>query len=1344
MATVQVFLSSVTAEFRSYRDALRHYLDRPNVTVKVQEEFIATGTETLDMLDLYIKECDAVIHLVGDMTGAMAQAPSVKVIRERYPDFDIRFPALTEFLKPDGPPLPYTHWEAWLALYHNKPLIICAPREGATRDERYRDDPEQRAAQQAHLARLEKIERFPGIKFTNADQLAAEVLRSSLQEILNAADVVQSGRIIDFAQERMRHHEIIGRQEEIATVRGWIDGALRGWILIKGGPGTGKSAILAATLSQLEQEFGAESIPYHFLRRDQSNWAEPDVVVPNLIARLERISTYTLHTTQQGLERLYALLSTVGQQYATNNRRLVLIVDGLDEAAAGINTEGVLGRFLPGDLPDNVFIVCASRPNYPELDWLERQRGLRTIDLDQPPWVDNNRSVVAAYWNKRGPQLKPPLEAEVLEKAIEAAEGNMLHAVTLCDVFEADTQARDAKRIPVGFNALLKDLWRRLVELKDRETSARVIAGIGLLAVAREALPVSKIAGLLDWKHPADIADFKRYALPFLLEESAEWHAGEARYRPFHESTREFLTSGDRMLPNVHRGYHELLARQLAICDGGELERRYAARFALVHLSAIGDWQRIGELLSDLQYCVAAVEAVGPQILLAHIAAFSTADKPPQLIERANILQHVLRLESQALETYSRELPNVIHNRLTCLGWSRERIRSIFSGFDRGWGLINAIDMGDEICILRGHTSHVYDCDIDSRGQYGVSGGWDGTLCVWNLARGTSLHMLRSHPEAVRSNLDSCAISPDGRWVAAALSMIEEGPRREYGRIQIWDARHGSLVVDVDHNAYGSARVAFAGNEKAIACHQAGYVDVYDIANGTSKRLMLDERIKAGIAVNSAGTLVAGITSRGCVVWSLEDGSAVSHVPFVDGKVCSFSPDGMSVAVACDDRAVIANTADGASSYVTHSIGRVADCRLLDDKRLLLTSDWDCELVIWDMEIDQHVISYQGHTYTARCCAVTPDGRLALTGGGDHTVRLWSLVDQAGTARADRHANLVYGCTVNANATFACSGPQDELPVIWNARSGTRVQPIDTELVYGAVRFCRFKGNSRVATLSQKLRVFDPETARLEWEAEFPVQDQYDRRWWADDGITEGTRDDPDQVHPLPLLRMDTHLIVWHSTGALQPIPIAEGSTTVSRLNAGRAIAVLRKDALEIIDIDGNNTRRSIADGVKACVGSPRSDSVYTAMLNGQVIRLDATSGKVLAVLGEIRHDRVSLFIDPQETVLWAFCVNSSSIWRGVTDHTLIAFSLDTSRVLQHLSIPGHDVTGHCFLSDVLITAGWSDATLRIWDPHQPAPLAVISGSAPFRCVAAARDRIVAGDQKGNVWFLAPMNELYP
>jgi hypothetical protein len=44
------------------------------------------GTVTLDKLDLYIKPCDAVVHLVGDMTGAAAKPESTAAILKKYPD----------------------------------------------------------------------------------------------------------------------------------------------------------------------------------------------------------------------------------------------------------------------------------------------------------------------------------------------------------------------------------------------------------------------------------------------------------------------------------------------------------------------------------------------------------------------------------------------------------------------------------------------------------------------------------------------------------------------------------------------------------------------------------------------------------------------------------------------------------------------------------------------------------------------------------------------------------------------------------------------------------------------------------------------------------------------------------------------------------------------------------------------------------------------------------------------------------------------------------------------------------------------------------------------------------
>jgi hypothetical protein len=172
VARVQLFLSTVSAEFLSYRERLRHSLTRPNVEVKVQEDFIVTGDETLEMLDTYIQGCDGVIHLVGDMTGAMAKPQSVEAIASRYPELASRYP-LAEFLQPDGPSLSYTQWEAWLALRHDKKLFIATPQLEAPRDEKYHCDPVQQALQQAHLARLSSVARYPGTAFKSQEELGA-------------------------------------------------------------------------------------------------------------------------------------------------------------------------------------------------------------------------------------------------------------------------------------------------------------------------------------------------------------------------------------------------------------------------------------------------------------------------------------------------------------------------------------------------------------------------------------------------------------------------------------------------------------------------------------------------------------------------------------------------------------------------------------------------------------------------------------------------------------------------------------------------------------------------------------------------------------------------------------------------------------------------------------------------------------------------------------------------------------------------------------------------------------------------------------------------------------------
>jgi tetratricopeptide (TPR) repeat protein len=199
LAHIQLFLSTVSAEFKGYRELLRRNLNLPDVTIQIQEDFIAGGIPTLDKLDLYICECDAVIHLVGDGLGSRAKPRSLAYLNEHYPDLASRLPPLGGFLAADGPSLSYTQWEACLALLHGRKLLICVPTPEAPREEGFTCDPQQQVLQQEHLARLRAFEAYPEVSFRSIDHLTWQIQSSLFLELRTAAGQIRRPTTLPYA-----------------------------------------------------------------------------------------------------------------------------------------------------------------------------------------------------------------------------------------------------------------------------------------------------------------------------------------------------------------------------------------------------------------------------------------------------------------------------------------------------------------------------------------------------------------------------------------------------------------------------------------------------------------------------------------------------------------------------------------------------------------------------------------------------------------------------------------------------------------------------------------------------------------------------------------------------------------------------------------------------------------------------------------------------------------------------------------------------------------------------------------------------------------------------------------
>jgi tetratricopeptide (TPR) repeat protein len=258
MSARRIFISTATNEFKSCRERVSDDLRSPSVVVENQEEYIAktaSGHSMLIKLDDYIKDCHAVIHLIGQQTstdGRAAHQEAVDDILKRYPDL----PAVMGLSEVKLRMLSYTQWEAWLAYYHIKStrldlkLVIATPTAGFSPDNP--PDPatarKQKCSQAWHEKQLRQRARYSEISFADCKELSIAILKA-LKDILPAAPPKQSiapSRIVSrHTASDATKLEFLGREPELALLdTAWTTPATNLLSIIAWG-GVGKTALIA-------------------------------------------------------------------------------------------------------------------------------------------------------------------------------------------------------------------------------------------------------------------------------------------------------------------------------------------------------------------------------------------------------------------------------------------------------------------------------------------------------------------------------------------------------------------------------------------------------------------------------------------------------------------------------------------------------------------------------------------------------------------------------------------------------------------------------------------------------------------------------------------------------------------------------------------------------------------------------------------------------------------------------------------------------------------------------------------------------------------------------------------
>jgi len=834
LSSVQLFLSTVSDEFRSYRDHLRHALDRPDVTVKVQEDFIVSGTPTLEMLDDYIRHCDGVIHLVGDMTGSPARPQSLVAIRERYPNLGENLKPIADCLQPDGPSLSYTQWEAWLALLHGRKLFIATPDAQAPRDGKHVQDPAQIQAQQDHLARLRGMERYPGVTFTSADHLAWNVFRSYILDGLVEAELdllrppttasswTWPGAWDLSGYLREKRQGFIGRR--------WLFDAVRAWhgnpkasqaLLIVADFGVGKSAFMAELTATGTAEQGLPIAAHHFCDHNTAATLEAATFVRSVAAQLAgampayQAAVEADPEARRWLEEAQTdpasafSQAVIGklQGIAAPAAPWLLLVDGLDEtladpsSSAGGNGSSIVALLASGTgkLPAWLRVLTTSRRRQEVRQPLDAAYACDLLDAEEARNLSDIHDYVLGRCGSEplATQLaqagtSPEQLAERLAD-FEQSGGKFLYAVrVLNDLASTNGSLRPDRLddLPRGMEGFYLDAFRHRFPAGEDFEPMRAL--LGVLCAQREPLGRKELAAILSVGEPRAVSEPQVQRLLARIEDFLRITHKLVAFD--HLSLVQWLTEENDdgfslagtyavQLENVQQRFTSWARAEVAA--GRAHEWPYLTRHLAAHLEPGERQEWFSYLLLDLRWLEARLRLADLNALLSD---WQWITPTPDLtaVERAlrqgaHVLSHqgqgwsgLEQLPSQLLARLPRSTAGETHKAATSL-----RDQAI-TQLQQAGGLhpLTASLLADEALqrTLICHRSTVRALAVLPGGRL-ASGAFDGTIKLWDPASGQLQATLEGHSGSV----NALAVLPGGRLASGADDRT----------IKLWDPASG-------------------------------------------------------------------------------------------------------------------------------------------------------------------------------------------------------------------------------------------------------------------------------------------------------------------------------------------------------------------------------------------------------------------------------------------------------------------------------------------------------------------------------------------------------------------------
>lgn len=812
------------------------------------------------------------------------------------------------------------------------------------------------------------------------------------------------------------HDGFVGRGAVLAELdRVLVDNTIDRCVVVTGGRGTGKTAILARWVAR--REAARDLVAYHFVRRQRRDRVEPSLIACSLAAQLEDRFPALRDAHARPQARLGELLARVSATaLAPQRRRMWLVVDGLDDGHP-MSELRQLQAMLPRELPPGIRCLCAGRLSRSELDaWPAH------LDLDDPSLAGDNDATVRAYWRREAGNLG--LDDRFVEAAVRSAEGNLLHATLLrqrlacapCSLHRLDA-------IPFGLAALFSALWQRVAD------DAAAVQALGILCAARVPLSLASLGHVAGWTDPTEQRAATIVARELITETTCD---GETVYRPCHEAVRGYILGQLGAL--AIRAHHQALADKLAAwppSPGGGLSRRYALRHAIGHRIAAGNCTALHALVRNRDLLEAKCRERGVDEVELDVRRAAEACMAAGQIALSRDLDELARAiagESSALRSAS--------GADAAAAWSRV--------FTRPPRASSAPSLSQAVSGRIEHPNARPARPSASPGQPSASLGRPNSLLGRvNPMGATDVRTpivpppvapptppsarLRDLSRAV--GVTACAVTHDGRAIAAVSD----------GAIQIWDLRSGRLLSTLTGHTGAIARCAVTADGRRLVSASADTtLKVWDLMTGHALITLAGHAatVESCAIVPGSRRVVSASADATLKIWDLDTGHVVTTLAQHTDAVtdCAVTPDGRRVVSASADTTLKVwelATGDVVATLVGHGC-EVTSCAVVGGGRRVVSGASDATLTLWDVETASAISSLTGHTGAVTHCAVAPGGRRMYSASCDSTLKVWDLDTGRVVSTLARHTAPVACCAIASDGRLV-SGSADDTLQVWSS-----------------------------------------------------------------------------------------------------------------------------------------------------------------------------------------------------------------------------------------------------------------------------------------------------------------------